>query len=96
VTFGDLRAPDLELRGAPAATIFGLLRPAKFVLLSLGSAPNDPAGYAGRLDTVTAELAEDHPEWAGVRTLLIRPDGYIAWASSGNDVPPLAAWLGHA
>jgi 2-polyprenyl-6-methoxyphenol hydroxylase-like FAD-dependent oxidoreductase len=89
------RAPDLDLRGAPAATIFGLLHPAKFVMLHLGSAPVASAGYAGRLDTVTAELAEDHPAWAGVRALLIRPDGYIAWASSGDDVPPLATWLGN-
>ena len=32
------RVPDLDLRDAPAATIFGLLHPAKFVLLNLGSA----------------------------------------------------------
>ena len=46
------------------------------------------------MDVVTAELASDHPEWAGVRALLIRPDGYIAWASDADDAPPLAAWLG--
>jgi hypothetical protein len=28
--------------------------------------------------------------------MLIRPDGYIAWATSGDDAPPLANWLGHA
>ena len=99
------RVPDLDLRGvgqggAPAATIFGLLHPAKFVLLNLGSAgwPRPagpaPAGWAGRLDIVTAELAGDHPEWAGVRALLIRPDGYIAWATHADDAPPLASWLG--
>jgi len=103
------RAPDLGLRpvglrpadlpGATAATIFGLLHPAKSVLLNLGSAaprPDGPAlaGWAGRLDTVTAELAGDHPEWAGLRALLIRPDGYIAWATHGDDAPPLATWLG--
>ena len=37
------RVPDLELRGAPAATVFGLLHPARFVLLSLGTgAPAEP------------------------------------------------------
>ena len=95
------RAPDLDLRGAgqhgaPAATIFGLLHPAKFVLLNLGSAAVAPAGFEGRLDIVTAELAGDYPEWAGVRAMLIRPDGYIAWATHADDAPPLATWLGSA
>ena len=90
------RVPDLDLRDAPAATIFGLLAAAKFVLLRLGSAPDAPAGYAGRLDTVTAELAAGHPEWAGARAMLIRPDGYLAWASDAGAPPPLAGWLGPA
>ena len=90
------RVPDLDLRGAPAATVFGLLHPAKFVLLNLGSAAAAPAGFAGRLDVVTAELAGDHPDWAGVRAMLIRPDGYLAWAAVADDEPPLASWLGGA
>ncbi len=93
------RAPDLDLRGAgqheaPAATIFGLLHPAKFVLLSLGPATAAPAGFEDRLDVVTAELGGHYPEWAGVRALLIRPDGYLAWATGADDAPPLATWLG--
>ena len=91
--------PDLDLRDAPAPTIYGLLHPAKFVLLNLGSAAAFPAGFAGfadRLDVVAAELATDRPEWAGIRALLIRPDGYVAWASQDDDVPPLATWLGGA
>jgi 2-polyprenyl-6-methoxyphenol hydroxylase-like FAD-dependent oxidoreductase len=95
------RVPDLDLRGvglsrAPAATIFGLLHPAKFILLNLGSAAVASAGLAGSLDIVTAELAGDRPEWAGVRAMLIRPDGYIAWATHADDAPPLARWLGRA
>ena len=90
------RAPDLDLRDAPAATIFGLLHSAKFVLLNLGFAPAAPAGFAGRLDIVTAELARDHHEWAGVRAVLIRPDGYIAWASHADDAPSLTTWLGNS
>ncbi len=100
------RAPDLDLRGtgpsstglsgACAATVFGLLHPGKFVLLRLGSTAAAPAGFADRLDSVTAELAADHPEWAGVRAMLIRPDGYIAWATHADDEPPLAPWLGRA
>ena len=90
------RVPDLDLRGAPAASIFGLLHPARFVLLNLGSAMAAPAGYAGHLDVVIAKLADDHTEWAGVRALLIRPDGYIAWASDTDEAPPIARWLGPA
>ena len=42
---GRPRAPDLDLRGAPAATLFGLLPPARFILLTLapsGIAPATP------------------------------------------------------
>jgi 2-polyprenyl-6-methoxyphenol hydroxylase-like FAD-dependent oxidoreductase len=90
------RMPDLDLRDAPAARIFGLLNSAKFVLLTLGPAPAAPDGFADRLDGVTAELAGDHPEWAAVRAVLIRPDGYIAWAAQADETPPLAPWLGEA
>ena len=27
--------------------------------------------------------------------MLIRPDGYLAWATRADDPPPLATWLGH-
>jgi hypothetical protein len=27
--------------------------------------------------------------------MLIRPDGYIAWASHADDAPLLATWLGN-
>jgi hypothetical protein len=61
-----------------------------------GSAPaaSALAGYADRLDVVTAELAEDHPTWSGLRSVLIRPDGYVAWATSATDPPLLTPWLG--
>jgi hypothetical protein len=41
-------------------------------------------------------LARDNPDFAGIRALLIRPDGYIAWATAADDEPPLDSWLGHA
>jgi hypothetical protein len=100
------RVPDLDLRDAPAGTVFGLLHAGKFVLLSLGSpaaiapaaAPARstaaPPGYADRLDVVTATLAAHHPNWSDVRALLIRPDGYLAWATTADDPPPLDTWLG--
>ena len=43
---------------------------------------------------VTAELAAHHPDWSDIRALLIRPDGYLAWATTADDAPPLATWLG--
>jgi 2-polyprenyl-6-methoxyphenol hydroxylase-like FAD-dependent oxidoreductase len=87
------RVPDLDLRGAPAPTVFGLLRAAKFVLLNLGPAGTAPASFAGhpgagRVDIVTAELAGDHPAWSGVRAMLIRPDGHTAWTSSTDNASP--------
>jgi len=94
---GGARVPDLDLRDAPAATVFGLLRGAKFVLLNLGSTEGAPASFAGhpgaaQLDIVTAELAEDRPEWTGIRSMLIRPDGHIAW-TSGPDEPAPPDWF---
>jgi bifunctional hydroxylase/dehydrase len=89
--------------GARAATLFGLLPPARFLLLNLGSAASasasasaDLAGFADRLNTVTAELTGDTGAFSGVRTMLIRPDGYIAWATAADEAPPLDRWLGHA
>jgi hypothetical protein len=97
------RVPDLELRGAPAPSVYGLLRSAKFVLLALSSpagswpSPSALAGYRDRLVVVTAELADERPGWADVRALLIRPDGHLGWILREGEpqaLPPLAAWLG--
>jgi 2-polyprenyl-6-methoxyphenol hydroxylase-like FAD-dependent oxidoreductase len=92
------RVPDLTLRGAPAPSVYGLLHQAMFVLLSTQrQAVADYQQYSGRLATVTCELADDQPEWAGLRGLLIRPDGYVAWAaheSESSADPPLSGWLG--
>ena len=77
---GDLagrRIPDLDLEGAPAPTVFGLLHAAKFVFLSLGDAVPAPTGFEAPLDVVTARLPGHHPDWSAVPALLIRPDGYI-------------------
>jgi 2-polyprenyl-6-methoxyphenol hydroxylase-like FAD-dependent oxidoreductase len=92
------RMPDLDLRGAPAATTFGLLQAARFVLLNLEPAVAAPPDSAearrdGRLDVVTAELAVEHPALAGVHSVLVRPDGHVGWISGiGN--PPPDHWLG--
>jgi 2-polyprenyl-6-methoxyphenol hydroxylase-like FAD-dependent oxidoreductase len=101
---GGRRVPDLALRGAPAASVFGLLPDARFVLLVLDGAggrgrtgdgaagaadgPAVAAGYRDRLEVITAALAEDRDDWADVGAALIRPDGYLAW--SRGDVDPAA------
>jgi hypothetical protein len=59
--------------------------------------------HSSRLAVVPCELTDDRPEWAGLRALLIRPDGYVAWAAHESGplaslpgpptTPPLSAWL---
>ena len=89
--------PDLTLRGAPAPSVYGLLHQGTFVLLATPQqAAADHQQYSDRLATVTCELADDRAEWAGLRALLIRPDGYAAWAAHESEPPadpPLRAWL---
>jgi hypothetical protein len=53
------RAPDLDLRGAPAATVFGLLRAARFVLLSLDG--------EGARDRCVLIRPDGHIAWAALR-----------------------------
>jgi hypothetical protein len=67
--------PDLTLDdGRRVAELFHDARP---VLLDLDGAVADTArGWTDRVDTVSASIAE-HPAAA----LLIRPDGYVAWAA---------------
>jgi 2-polyprenyl-6-methoxyphenol hydroxylase-like FAD-dependent oxidoreductase len=89
--YAGQRMPDLDLGDTRAATVFSLLRSGKFVLLSPEPAP---AEFSDHLNVVTAELAGGQTEWAAIRTVLIRPDGYVAWASKEHEAPPLPAWLG--
>jgi hypothetical protein len=94
---GGRRVPDLELRGAPVPSIFGLLKHAKFVLLNLDGQQGNAGDHGDRLDVVTATLATDRQDWLDVREVLIRPDGHVAWERREGDPPaepPLARWLG--
>jgi 2-polyprenyl-6-methoxyphenol hydroxylase-like FAD-dependent oxidoreductase len=93
------RMPDLKLAGAPAPSVFGLLRRARFVLLDAtgGGLAERFAGFGPGLDVACAsDLGNaDRPEWAGVRAVLLRPDGHIAWV--GVDASEAsAAHLGRA
>ncbi|MDM4142574.1 MULTISPECIES: FAD-dependent monooxygenase [Mycobacterium] len=67
--------PDLTLDDG--RRVAELLRDARPVLLDLDGAVADTArGWADRVDTVSASIAE-RPAAA----LLVRPDGYVAWAA---------------
>ncbi|MFD8145205.1 FAD-dependent monooxygenase [Streptomyces sp. NPDC059708] len=98
------RMPHLELTGPDGPTSSTeLLRPARGVLLDLADNPRlrrRAAAWAERVDTVTARpagdgTAADVPH--DTTALLIRPDGYVAWAAPGShhDLPmALDRWFG--
>ena len=93
-------APDLALATpAGASTVAELLRPARGVLLDLtgnGSPAKDWSGWADRVDIITAHCAAPPAP-----ALLIRPDGYTAWAGSTTDQgnqglrQALTTWFGN-
>ncbi|MGW5253530.1 FAD-dependent monooxygenase [Streptomyces sp. NPDC004012] len=83
------RVPDLRLAGAPAR-LYEALRGGKFVLVGREVAAV-AAPWAGRV--VTASPASSLRQ-----TLLVRPDGYAAWAAEDPDPDEvrnaLTRWLG--
>jgi bifunctional hydroxylase/dehydrase len=89
------RLPPRTLRteDGPVRTT-DLLRPALGVLINLSGTPELQAASApwkDRVTTVTGTLPSPGP-FDGVAALLVRPDGYIAWA--GDDPAGLTAALG--
>ncbi|MBC2640892.1 MULTISPECIES: FAD-dependent oxidoreductase [unclassified Rhodococcus (in: high G+C Gram-positive bacteria)] len=79
------RSPDLDLQtGAGLRRMGELLRGQTFVLIDCTGAQTyaqmDQTGPL--LRTYSAHVVLTPPELLGVRSLLIRPDGYIAWAST--------------
>jgi 2-polyprenyl-6-methoxyphenol hydroxylase-like FAD-dependent oxidoreductase len=86
-------APNLSLTTPQGATsVAELLRPARGVLLDLTAAGTVAAaghGWDDRVDVLTAQ--SPGPPAAA---LLIRPDGYLAWAAAHD--PPHAGGLRHA
>jgi len=93
------RVPDTELTTPDGAVpLLGTLRTGRGVLLHLteDAAPApDIAGWKDRVDVVTGRPL---PE-LGAATVLVRPDGHVAYADAdGTDEPglraALAAWFG--
>ncbi|SFW78368.1 FAD-dependent monooxygenase [Amycolatopsis australiensis] len=97
------RLPDHDLvRGDGKIRACELLHPARGVLLDFGADAGlrtAAAGWSDRVDVVTATpyAIEDGSGLAGTDALLVRPDGYVAWAAPGAAVGLTAAlerWFG--
>ncbi|MFB9906001.1 FAD-dependent monooxygenase [Allokutzneria oryzae] len=73
------RMPDLDL--GQETTVFGLLRTGRFVLLDLTG--DTYADLGPMVDVVHASTMDTsrHPEWEDVRSVLLRPDGHVAWVT---------------
>ncbi|MBV7700857.1 FAD-dependent monooxygenase [Streptomyces sp. TRM70350] len=98
------RLPDVKLTGHRlVSSSTGALHAGRGVLLDLtdNERLRDRAwDWQDRIDIVTAEpvLPEDSP-LAGTTAVLVRPDGYVAWAAPGShaDLPmALERWFGPA
>lgn len=84
------RVPDVALAGG--GRLYEALRGGRFVLITPDASASAPEAYgaaAGRED----RLAVAH--WASGRrtTVLVRPDGYVAWAADGTDATRTGAAL---
>jgi hypothetical protein len=94
------RLPDRELvAGGEKTTAFTLLHAGRAVLLDLtGDLGRVAAGWADRVDTVAVDSFDHDTAAAG---LLVRPDGYVAWAGRPGDgsaglTDALTRWFGPA
>ncbi|MET8170795.1 FAD-dependent monooxygenase [Streptomyces sp. NPDC005329] len=99
------RMPDLELVGEAFKTRgTALLQGGRGVLLDLADNARlrrRAAGWTDRVDIVTAapHATSENDIPVGTSAVLIRPDGYVAWAAPGShhDLPmSLERWFGPA
>jgi 2-polyprenyl-6-methoxyphenol hydroxylase-like FAD-dependent oxidoreductase len=100
------RMPDLDLKTPDGATrLFALLHDARPVLLNLGATDGfDVSPWADRVRLVDARHDDvwELPvlgEVPAAPALLIRPDGYVAWAGELSDAAlpqALSTWFGAA
>ena len=73
------RVPNLPIEGGDS--LFALLRQQQFVLLDLEGAAVLPLVVGGLPVVTAAARSGNRPLLAGLKTLLVRPDGHAAWAS---------------
>ncbi|MDT3397068.1 FAD-dependent monooxygenase [Streptomyces sp. B1866] len=89
------RLPEQELAVADAkTTTFELLRAGRPVLLDLHDSAGlraSAAGWSDRMDIVTASRLDPT---APAASLLVRPDGYVAWVSTDGTPDGLTGALG--
>ncbi|MEV7415188.1 FAD-dependent monooxygenase [Streptomyces sp. NPDC089919] len=98
------RMPPRLLVGAEGeSTITELLHPGHGVLLDFADSARTrevAAAWAGRVDvrTVSAKPKDGPDPLAGTPALLVRPDGYVAWAGSADQglAEALTRWFGPA
>ena len=72
------RAPDIPLVGGRSPRLYEALRGGSFVLLTAADAPSLLSRWPGRV-----RLEVPGPVLS--RMILVRPDGYIAWATDDQD-----------
>lgn len=102
------RMPDVGLKAVDSAAtrVYELLHQGRFVLLSPAGDQGPKAavdsGYADRVTAVSVDTYDEHAELDGVREVLVRPDGHVAWATRTGDADErgderaraLTAWAG--
>ncbi|SFL99877.1 FAD-dependent monooxygenase [Streptomyces pini] len=94
------RMPHLRLDADRPTSSTELLHTGRGVLLDLEDnrrLRSRAAGWADRVDTVTARPQDAPEELRNTAAVLVRPDGYIAWAAPGShhDLPmALERWFG--
>ncbi|CAG6390892.1 FAD-dependent monooxygenase [Streptomyces cocklensis] len=94
------RLPDLELDTATGpATTAELLRPGGGLLLDLVGRPGMQRlaqAWSGRVTTVAVRPSRAATATLAAEAVVVRPDGYVAWAGAGQDAVPgvLRRWFG--
>ncbi|MGK5732208.1 FAD-dependent monooxygenase [Streptomyces sp. URMC 124] len=91
------RMPDIDLTTAAGpGRVYELLRDGRLVLLDFEDGDPHPCIRAhphprARARTVTARRNDARSDLDGVRSVLVRPDGHVAWATRTTDPRALAA-----
>ncbi|MDF0530198.1 FAD-dependent monooxygenase [Tsukamurella sp. 8F] len=86
------RAPDLRL--SEDVSLFGLLTRGDFAVVDFTGGV--PAAPGPKLVWHRAALPQERQTWSGIGAALIRPDGYVGWASDESDPTTLARELERA
>ncbi|MEW2353493.1 FAD-dependent monooxygenase [Spirillospora sp. NPDC029432] len=100
---GRMADRELDLAGGGRERIARLLHGARGVLITADASDGtsrSAAGWSDRVDVVRVERFPAGPEEGGAATesVLIRPDGYVAWAAPGGGAldEALRRWFGAA